>query len=286
MKKHPSPRSKKQQSPDESLNQGRYESTNEGLAGCVSEIFPKIKPDELNQWIAKTQAGSIDPDPILFIALVCGAHFRSLPPEDRLKKTLAYLFDWLVRGDDQHRMSPDVAEMVVDALTPGIRKKIKKGGHQIGLPEGRLSRKRGRIPDTRGAWVAAAVVETYLIQKRIKKTAPRDHALRLVSLLLNKKEKSAQVELNRFYTNTPNNAIADLTEQLTQTYKLWVKQDGANAGDYEPPKNQTDEHSKWKSQHKSHQYVIKQWGCEQYCNVMLGYIKNDLWKRLWDIKIK
>ncbi len=286
MKKRSGPKTKKPKQVDKSSNQGRYESTSEGFAHCVREIFPKAGPEKLNQWIANTQLESIDPDPILFIALVCGAHFRSLSPEIRLKKTLDYLCDWLVWGDDQHRMNPDVAEMVIDALTPGIKKKIEKGGHQRGLPEGRLIRKRGRIADTRGAWVAAAVVETYLIQKRIKKTAPRDHALRLVSLLLNKKEKSAQVELNRFFANIPINVIADLTKQLIETYKLWVKQDGAHAGDNEPPKDQAQEHSKWKSRHKSHQYAIKQWGCEQYCNVILGYIKNDLWTRLWDIRIK
>ncbi len=284
MKKRPIPEYDKTNSIDALFSQSS-ESASESLSDCIREIFPNVKWRSLKAWMQQAETKSIDPDPILFIALICGAHFRSLSPEVRLQQVLGYLFKWFTEADDLHRMEPDVAKMVVDTIAPGIREKIEEGGHQLGLPKGTLSRKKGRIPDTRGAWVAAAVVEKYL-KPTSNKSAAQGQAVHLVSVLLNKEEENALRELKRFYVNAPNNVITDLTRQLTETYELWVKQDGAHAGDLEPSKKDIEKHSAWRLRHKSFQYLIKQNGCERFCNLMLGYISSELLKQLWDIKIR
>jgi hypothetical protein len=230
------------------------------------------------------QKMSVEQEPLLFIALICGARCRTLSSEMQLKDVQEYLYHWLAWGDDLHRMRPDVAELIVAALTPGIRKEIEERGYQGGLPDGKHFRKECRIPEFRGAWVAALAIENHSTQAGMELTQAKDQAVKLISVLLEKEEEIALREFNRYYKVAPKDVISHLTRKLIEEYTFWMIQDGVYEGDLEPPQDQVAKHLEWKSRHKSLQILFKQNGCERFCDLVVSRIKPDLWKPLWDMK--
>ncbi len=257
---------------------------NKDIYGSVCEKFPDAWPRKLREWREVTEKKSLEPELYLFIALMCGSQFRTVSPEGQLQDVRDYLYNWLAWGDDLHRMRSDVAELVVSALTPGISKEIEKRGHQRGLTHGEYTRKKGRIPEYRGAWVAALIIANHLIQKGMRPVRAKAQAVKLIIVLLEKNEKTALREFNRYYRDAPKDVISNLRKELVEEYKFWMKQDGIHEGDFEPPKKQAKAHAAWKSKHKALPYFFKQQGREQFCGMVLSRIEPDLWKPLWDMK--
>ncbi len=256
----------------------------QNLYDCVKEIFPDTRPKRLREWREMMQKNSVEPELLLFIASICGTHFRIISPDLQLKDVQEYLYRWLAWGDDMHRMRPDVAELVVAAVSPGIRRELNARGHQRGLPDGEHFHRKGRVPQFRGAWVAALIIENHFTQVGMELTQAKDQVVKLISVLLEKKEENALREFNRLYKDAPKDVISDLTGELIKEYEFWVAQDGVYGGDVEPPQDQVEKYSEWKSRHKSLQNLFKQNGCERFCDLVVSRIKYGLWKPLWDMK--
>jgi hypothetical protein len=284
MEKRPIPDYEKRNPVKELFNPGSSQSDSQNLYDCVKEIFPDTRPQRLREWREMMEKKSVEPEPLLFMALICGAHFRIISPELQLKDVQEYLYRWLAWGDDMHRMRPDVAELVVAAMTPGIRREINARGHQRGLPYGEHFRRKGRIPQFRGAWVAALIIENHFTQAGKELTQVKDQVVKLISVLLEIEEENVLREFNRLCKDAPKDVISDLTRELIKEYKFWMIQDGVYGGDLEPPQDQVEKHSEWQSRHKSLQNLFKQNGCERFCDLVLSRIKYDLWKPLWDMK--
>ncbi len=260
-----------------------HQSNTVSLYDCIKDTFPHMRPQRLREWLEEMQKKSVEREPVLFIALICGAYCRTLSPEMQLQDVQEYLYEWLAWGDDQHRMRPDVAELVVAALTPGIRKEIEERGPQNG-PDGEPFRKRGRIPEFRGALIAALAIENLSMQAGMESAQARDQAVKLISVLLEKEEETALREFNRYYKVAPKDAVSHLTRKLIEEYTFWMTQDGVYGGDVEPPQEEAEKHLEWKSRHKTLQVLFKQNGCERFCDLVVSRIKPDLWKPLWDMK--
>jgi hypothetical protein len=256
----------------------------QNLYDCVKEIFPDTRPKRLREWQEMMQKKSVEPELLLFIASICGTHFRIISPDLQLKDVQEYLYRWLAWGDDLHRMRPDVAELVVAAVSPGIKRELNARGHQRRLPAVEHFRKKGRVPQFRGAWVAALIIEYHFVQDGMELTHATDQVVKLISVLLDKKEENVLREFNRLYKDAPKDVISDLTGELTKEYKFWMVQDGVYGGDVEPPRDQVEKYTEWKSRHKSLQNLFKQNGCERFCDLVVSRIKFDQWKPLWDMK--
>ncbi len=283
MEEHPVPEHEKS-NPIEELKLEKHQSNNQNLYACIKEMFPDTRPQRLHEWLETMQKKSVEQEPLLFIALICGAHCRTLSPAMQLQDVQEYLYEWLAWGDDLHRMRPDVAELIVAALTPGIRKEIEEKGSQNVVPDGEPSRKKGRIPEFRGAWVAALAIENHSTQAGMELTQARDQAVKLISVLLGKEEEIALREFNRYYRVASKDGISNLTRKLIEEYKFWMIQDGVYDGDLEPPQDQAEKHREWKSRHKSLQILFNQNGCDRFCDLVVSRIKPHLWKPLWDMK--
>ncbi len=283
MKERPIPEYEKSDPVEEHSKPEKHQPDSQNLSDCIKEIFPDTRPQRLRAWLETMQRKSVEQEPLLFIASICGTHFRTLSAEVQLKDVQEYLYHWLAWGSDPHRMRPDVAELVVAALAPGIRKEIEERGHQR-LPDGEHFSKRGRIPAFRGAWVAALAIENHSTQAGMELTQAREQAVKLISILLEKEEENALREFNRFYKDVPKHVIANLTGKLIEEYNFWMIQDGVYAGDLEPPQDQVEKHSEWKSRHKSLPILFKQNGCERFCDLVVSRIKPDLWKPLSAMK--
>lgn len=284
MKKRPIPEYDKQNPVHDLFKPVSYLQTNKDFFDCIKEIFPDTRPKRLQEWKEAMEQESSDPEPLLFITLICWSHFKTISPASQLKDVQEYLYSWLAWGEDLHRMRPDVAELVVAALTPEIRRAIEERGHQRGYPDGRYFRKSGRIPEHRGAWVAALIIADYFHTAGMKLTQAKDKAVRLISVLLEKDEDIALREFNRYYKEAPKDAISDLTKKLIEEYIFWMIQDGVNERDIPPPQDQTQEYAAWRSRHKSYPYFFRIHGHEGISGIVLSRIKSELWKPLWDMK--
>jgi hypothetical protein len=266
------------------FNPGSSQSDSQNIYDCVKEIFPDTRMQRLREWREMMERESVEPEPLLFMASICGTHFRIISPDMQLKDVQEYLYRWLAWGDDMHRMRSDVAELIVEAVTPGIRREINARGHHRGLPDGEHFRRKGRIPQFRGAWVAALIIENYFTQAGMELTQAKDQVVKLISVLLEKKEEYALREFDRLYKDAPKDVISDLTGELIKEYRFWMIQDGVYGEDLEPPQDQVEKHSAWKSRHKSLENLFKQNGCERFCDLVVSRIKYNLWKPLWDMK--
>lgn len=253
------------------------------LCGCVCEIFPDAWPRQVREWQEWAGKKKLEPELFLFVALVCKSYFITISPEKQLEDIRNYLYGWFARGAGMG-MRPEVAELVVATLTPGISKEIEKRGHQRGASSGEYFRKKGRIPEYRGVWVAALIIENYLTGKGMRPAQAKAQAVKLMTVLLDKKDKTAVREFDRHYKDAPKDAVSALREKLVDEYEHWVRQDGAHEGDIEPPRKRSKAYVEWKSKHKSLLYFFKTHGRKRFCDLVLSSIKPELWKPLWDMK--
>ena len=72
--------------------------------------------------------------------------------------------------------------------------------------------------------------------------------------------------------------------KLIKGYDFMFGQDGVRADpqDLAPPQEDVEKYADWESRHSSFQYLIKEYGCEGFCGLVLGRINSDLWKPLWE----
>src|SRR5262245_48079064 len=142
----------------------------------ICEVFPSANPKRLAKWARETQASArIDAEPLLFSALIVGAHFRIAHPD--LAPVQNAVRAWLT----EQKLGSDVADLLVKVWTPELRREIEQRGWQRGW-QGPYIREKGRPPTARGAWVVALLVDDFLTQFGAKKTA--ECATALASLLL------------------------------------------------------------------------------------------------------
>ncbi len=283
MENRPIPENEKKNPVEGLVKLEKQQLKSQNLYDCIKEMFPETRPQRLCEWLETMKKKSVEQEPLLFIALICGAHCRTLSPEMQLKDVQEYLYHWLAGGDDLHRMRPDVAELLVAVLTPGIRKEIEERCSRSGLPDGEQFRTRSGIPEFRGAWVAALAIENHSTQAGMELTQAKDQAVKLISVLLGKEEENALREFNRYYKVAPKDVISNLTRKLMEEYTFWMRQDGVYGGDGEPPQDQVEKHWQWKSRHKSLQILFQQNGCQRFCDLVVSRIKPELWKPLWDM---
>lgn len=261
-----------------------------GLEESILQIFPDARPGELKNWLDKKEKtkAPIEKESLLFMALICGTKFRMARIEP--KKVFEYLWGWLTHGVGDYRMNPEMAELVIEALAPGIMKAIEERGYKRG-PGGPYIKKRGRPPESRGAWVAAFVIEEYLCQKGMKSTHAKELAVDLIAILLGRKghskEKEKGIELSEFYRlhkKAPIDTIKKLTIELMEEYKFLLRQDGIRSKDLEPAQDEIENHADWALRHKSLQNYFKDFRYENVCSGVLTRIPHSLWEPFWDIK--
>ena len=254
----------------------------ENMNNYVLEIFPDIRPGIFKNWIKENRKEkSFDIEPALFMTIVCGAYFRIYHPD--VRKPLEELWKWLTHRMN-NPMSHDLAELLIEAISPGIRKIVEARGYQQGWPKGQNVRKQGPPPHTRGAWVAGFVFEKYLQNEGVDKEKARLKAIELISVLLAREIEA--YEFQRSYKKAPKRNIANLTIQLLKEYEFLIRNDAYLSIDPCPPEGQTSQYIKWRSRHKSLENVIFASGCETLCSNVISKISTDILESFWDIQVR
>jgi hypothetical protein len=252
----------------------------QNLLDCVLEIFPDARPKVLKEWCKSLKESDlpIEPGPLLFMAVMCGAHFRILRPD--IKEYLEELWKYLTQGMYK-TMNHELAKVLIQSLAPLIEHTLESRGYKRGWPKGEYVIKKGRPPERRGAWISALLTEKYLRQPEFKADKAQETALKLTAILLGR-EGIPDYEYYRIYKKAPKAKIPELIESLMEEYHLWVKRDRIDdllsiSGDL------TDEEYNPKAHNRMLQNNIKSFGCESFCSSVLDRIPFNLWKPFWDI---
>lgn len=239
----------------------------QSLSDCILEIFKDANPKRLEKW-RKEIGKETQPEPILFMTMVCGMKFRIEQPD--VKKALEELWKWLT-GGVHHEMSEELADILIGVLEPQMARVIEARGYKRGWPTGEYISKKGRPPVSKGAWVAAFLSEKHLRNVCIKATPAKEQAASFAAVLLGRKSVELS-EYYRFRKNAPRSNIDELTEGLTEEYNHWVKED-----ERRKQSEQLDHHELLSS-------VLKHLGYEAICGAALVRIPADLWQPFWDIQ--
>jgi hypothetical protein len=238
----------------------------QSLSDCVLEVFPAADANSLGKWREKT-GKETQPEPILFMAMVCGMKFRISQPD--VTEALEKLWKWLT-GGLHHEMDEELADVLIEVLAPQMARVIEARGYKRGWPKGEYISKKGRPPASRGAWVAAFLMERYLRNAGMKATPAKERAADFASVLLGRNSVE-RPEYYRFYKKAPKSNIDALTARLTEEYNHWVRQE------------ELEGRSKQQNRHEELSGVLKYIGFEAISSAALGRIPKDLWEPFWDI---
>ncbi len=244
------------------------------LESAICHAFPDANPKKLERWAQRIGAEtSGEAGPLLFAVLLCGAEFRIEHPA--ASAVLGDLWSWLTGSSGG--MEPELAELVIEALRPGLVRALARRGWRRGSQPGRFVRKKGRPPENRGAWVAGALAAAFLRQAGAKKAVSL--ATDLIGVLLGRRVYSN--ELYRFLKPLPEEGLHDLAQAVAHEYDHWRRQDGVRDRDWEPdPLNQTA-HIAWKQRHEALRHVLQDFPGGQLADMALGRILAELWEPLW-----
>jgi len=245
----------------------------------ICEVFPFANPRQLAKWARQTQASArIDVEPLLFSALICGAHFRITHPE------LASVPDAVRAWLTQQKLGSDVADLLLKVWTPGLTRELEQRGWQRGW-QGPYIREKGRPPTARGAWVVALLVDDFLTQFGAKKTAECATALALLLLGRDFRGRASLGEVGdlsdfyKFRQRVTTTTVRKITEKIVDAYDFLLQQDGVRAGDLPVSACGAAE---WWARHKTLGVILQEFTPVGVAEWMLQLkIPDNLWEPFW-----
>ena len=147
------------------------------LRGGVVRAFPGLSEARLAGWVREVQQTpgvEVEAEELLFAMLLCGVRLGVYGPD--LAAVKGELWAWLTWAP--RHMPAHLADLVVEALTPGLARAVERRGSKVG-PSGTSGLKGGRPPLGSAAWAAATVVD-----RRLRSPAGEPHRVRQLTLAL------------------------------------------------------------------------------------------------------
>lgn len=245
----------------------------EDLLAGVAQAFQSANPRKL---ALALETGFDEPpigqDGVFFLALICGVRF-SIERRD-VRPVLADLWTWLT--SHPRHMPNELADLVVEALSPGLERAIRRhGGLRVG-PEGPFEKIQGRPPDSRGAWVTAVLVDHWLRLRGIPATESVRRSVQLAEALLGREG----VEASEFYANRDALGKPDpapLLTELNAQYSYWLVHDGIRSDDPEPSDDNNEARISWSARHGKLPKLLGAWGSYGFALEVLSRIPAELW---------
>jgi len=165
----------------------------------VGWAVPNANPRRLAKWVEGVRAlPEVEPEPLLFATLLCGVRLTIV--RQGLEEVCERLWSWLT--STPQALEPDLAGLVLEALTPGLKRAIESRGWQFGA-EGEDVRKRGHLPGARAAWAAALVVENELRRLGVPPQIAREQVVELAAVLLGRRS----AETSDLYARAKGSAV-------------------------------------------------------------------------------
>jgi hypothetical protein len=246
------------------------------LQTCVMQIFPDASPKKLERWIQRVIGEtSAEPELLLLAVLICGAQFRIKHPE--VQAALGDLWSWLTLYPRD--MNPELAELVIEAIGPGMVRAIEARGWLRGWPEGTYVGRKGAPPKNRGAWVAGFLVDDFLSQLK-SRSSKVPLSADLVSILLGRKAEPN--EFYRYRKKVKHDDILRLSQEVACEYEHWLIQDGVRARDFYSLPQGPEKYQAWRARHRPLFEILRDFPGEQLSFVVLSRIPAALWEPLWE----
>jgi len=242
------------------------------LEGGVLSVFPDTNPRRLAAWLDETRAAAAtESELLLFLVLIAGVRLRV--GRDELVPVFENLWTWLTSAP--RRMPPALAELVIEALTPELKRAIERRGWRFG-PGGELIKRRGRPPEARAAWTAALLAEHHLVAHGALAPKARTLATSLAAVLLGRES----VESPEFYRTRHRIGIPDpsrLDRAIRERYETWLAQHAIQVRDPAAPNEEVELRAAWRERHRPLTQFLGSYGAEQFARLILEEIPEAFW---------
>ena len=242
------------------------------LRGGVVRAFPGLSEARLAGWVSEVQQTpgvEVEAEELLFAMLLCGVRLGVYGPD--LAAVKGELWAWLTWAP--RHMPAHLADLVVEALTPGLAQAVERRGSKVG-PSGTLGLKGGRPPLGSAAWAAATVVD-----RRLRSPAGEPHRVRQLTLalaaLLLGRPSVAAYEFYRERKRRGALAVERLSLEIVQQYEWWVLHDGVRQAD-DAPSSDARTYRAWRRKHRTLNWVMK-FGSESVARLSLSRFPDELW---------
>ena len=176
-------------------------------------------------------------------------------------------------------MKPELAELVIEAISPGMVRAIEARGLLRGWPEGTYVNRKGAPPKNRGAWVAGFLVHDFLSQFK-SRSSKVPLSADLVSTLLGRKAEPN--EFYRYRKKANDDDIRKLSQEIACEYEHWLIQDGVRTRDLYSLPQGSEKYQAWRTRHRPLSEVLRDFPGDQLPFVVLSRIPGTLWEPLWE----
>jgi hypothetical protein len=207
---------------------------------------------------------------LLFAMVLCGVRLGVYGPN--IVAVQSDLWVWLTWAP--RNMPAQLAELVVEALTPALAQAVERRGSKVG-PGGASGLKGGRPPLGPAAWAAAVVVDQRLQSQAVKPRRARELVLALAALLLGR-PSVAPYEFYRERKRRGAHAVERLSSEVVRQYEWWVVHDGVRQSD-EAPVGDERRYRAWRRKHRTLKWVMNQFGSESVARLSLSRFPDKLW---------
>ena len=241
------------------------------LDQAVLKVFPKLKPERLENWKSEEfpQTG-LAPDFVLFLTYICGLQFRTGGP--RLAGVQSEL--WATFTGHPVKMKSEIAELLIEALTPALARSVERRGWEKGYPAGPRKRGKGRPPTARGVWAASVLTEEWLEEEKVDRSLSRWVTNQFVSIIQGRNKIGAD-EIGYFKKQIPNVIRKNLLRELKEQYEVWMKENAVMLQDRQPPKRHVKKVKQWKERNGGLEQVVNR------VDAAPMHISHELWDPFW-----
>ena len=242
------------------------------LEGGVGWAFPDSNPGRLAAGVESVRAiEGVEAEPLLLMALLSGVRLQVA--RDDLVSVLGQLWSWLTSRP--RSLPPPLAELVIEALRPELKRVIEGRGWRFGA-EGEPVRKRGRPLAARVAWTAALLVERALRRAGTRAGTPKEFALALVAVLLGRRSVEA-AELYRARKRMGNPDPSSLALAIRERYETWLEREGRQLRDPAPDRADGAAYASWRASHRALTQLLGIYGAPTFAGQLLSELPAHLW---------
>ena len=243
----------------------RWPTLQAGVCGC----FPSVESRPLARWQAALEEANVEPEVVLFHSLVCGVQFQFYRTDSAA--VTEELRRWLV--SPPRGMRPELAEVVVRALTRGINEAVDDQWRTG--PQGEPIALSHRPPETRGAWAAALVTEELLRQLGMGMDERERLTVELLQLLLGRPVAGREYDWR--WRKTVGSAINELVTWLRGEYERLLTKSATRRVDARPEAKDPRTQKEWRARHRSLTYVFAVDGFEAGAQSVATRVPPALW---------
>ena len=208
---------------------------------------------------------------MLLMALLSGVRLHVA--RDNLVSVVEHLWSWLT--SHPRHMPPPLADLVIEALSPELKRVIEGRGWRFGA-DGAPIRKRGRPLEARAAWTAVLFVESELRRGGTPAGAARELALTLIAVLLGRRSVEAP---ERYRARKPmgNPDPSSLALAIRERYETWLEREGVQLRDPAPDRADGQAYATWRKRHRALTQLLGMYGAPEFARLLLSQLPAHLW---------